>query len=211
MVTRKSRYGIARKGENLVHSLLPNSKLMVDIDPHLPWDIEWEGIKIDVKTSQYNVNSTGFTFNIAHPYSNKAIYVLVGLAEGKTYFWVIKRIDASSYLAKHKDAIIAEELPEAIKICSQAEEPPLPEFMHAKHRINITLDEKHIAALSSYSKRTGKDRSRIFGEWIAEKLLPNLELTEISVVSDDPNTTPGVYPFEKVTPVITDALPTPQR
>lgn len=205
MVTRKSRYGIARKGENLVHSLLPNSRLMVDIDPHLPWDIEWEEIRIDVKTSQYNVNSSGFTFNIAHPYSNKAIYVLVGLAPERTYFWVIKRIDASSYLANLNNAITEEELPTAIKKCSQAEEPPMPESMYARHRINITLDEKHIEALNIYSKRIGKDKSHILSDWIEEKL--TVETTKIHT----PVTSVSMETAQEPIGAITDALPTPKR
>jgi hypothetical protein len=60
--------GIGRYGENIAISLLKDSKDMNEISIQYPYDIEWEGLKIDVKTSNRRHRPNG---KIQYSFSTK--------------------------------------------------------------------------------------------------------------------------------------------
>src|SRR5205085_7906579 len=80
-----------------------------------PYDIEWERIKIDVKTSRAGYMPNTFQFTTGKYGYKEIMYILVGLETDKTYFWVLKDFPGWSYCAKHKNAIPAGYLPEAVR------------------------------------------------------------------------------------------------
>src|SRR5512142_522533 len=96
-----------RKGEQLIHELLPSSEwINADKDQQLPYDIVWEGIKIDVKfTSRILGNKKqGCLFAVRlNIRSNGAVIVLVAQQDDLEYFWVEKASRNTTNYFKVKD------------------------------------------------------------------------------------------------------------
>lgn len=72
--------GLGRYGERIALSLLNNSKDMNDIKIHYPYDVEWNGQKIDVKTSKKHKRQRGkpvFSFSTKNTHCD--FYLLIAL------------------------------------------------------------------------------------------------------------------------------------
>lgn len=109
-----SLYRTSRQGEQLVKDALKGS-IWADHNGH---DLEWEGIKIDVKTrgAAGRMGNTAFTF--AHFKDQDCVYVLVGIQEDQNFFWVLRSSDVksrTSYYASLKDCVEYKDLPKAIR------------------------------------------------------------------------------------------------
>lgn len=80
---------IGRVGEQIVKDLLPRSKWLNQAwDNCKFWDLEWKGLKIDVKTTTVK-SKRGKAFKFGTLITNKeVIYIFVGIDGLKNYFWV---------------------------------------------------------------------------------------------------------------------------
>lgn len=97
-------HDISKIGEKIVHNLLPNSKwLNENGENHFSYDIEWKGLKIDVKTTTVKVRwfrlgkltREYFNFSVAGRFNEAKImiFVAIDLDENnkyKYYFWIDK-------------------------------------------------------------------------------------------------------------------------
>lgn len=88
---RKNNMIVARKGEHLVFSLLPEANwINGERELRKPYEIIWKGIKIDVKATE-NVIDNHFTFYDNSPDSEtNVIFVFVAFWDNKQRFWVEK-------------------------------------------------------------------------------------------------------------------------
>lgn len=84
----KNTYKTGRIGEDIILNLLPKATRSETYDHH---DVDWEGITIEVKTSNYYItdkfNKTWFSFSGLYN-SNAKVCVFLGLMDEKRYFWV---------------------------------------------------------------------------------------------------------------------------
>src|ERR1035437_8519759 len=105
------------KGELLIHELLEGSIFPNQHkESRLPYDIEWQGIKIDVKTTAHTLKTTkngcSFTVNATKHHAD-IVLVFVALLD-KNYFWVSKYAKKINPYKKLTNALTAEQLPQAI-------------------------------------------------------------------------------------------------
>lgn len=108
-----SLYRLSRQGEELVYKALEGA-VWSDNNGH---DIDWNGIRISVKTRGTSgaIGQTAFVFS--HFNDKKVVYILVGITKSKHYFWVIssKELKAKkSYYASIKESVEYEELADRI-------------------------------------------------------------------------------------------------
>ena len=85
----------ARYGEQLVASILPDATwLNQDGETNLSHDLTWEGMQINVKYRSAPSYSSPKAFEFSNytttptDNSKKTIYILVGIANGKRYFFI---------------------------------------------------------------------------------------------------------------------------
>lgn len=72
--------GVGRFGERIALGLLEGSKDMNEITTHYPYDIEWQGFKIDVKTSNRRFRPNGkIQYSFTANNQNCTHYVLIAL------------------------------------------------------------------------------------------------------------------------------------
>jgi len=112
-----STHAIARLGEQIIFDLLPNSTWKNPLkESGEYYDILWENIKINVKTSGFRLKN-GFQVGISASQTGKrdVIYVIVGLEKEKKYFWVMLPPKVSSNYLKIKDSIAIKDLQKIIK------------------------------------------------------------------------------------------------
>lgn len=138
----KRRIGYA--GELLVASVLPGAEHANDItDTKLPYDLIWQGIKIDVKTTTIGIGSlkSAFNFNvIANHEHQDVILVLVALLVDERYFWVDNYSLPFKSYRKSKDSISIDKLADAILDASKTKIPiPFQTRQFSSVRISLEL------------------------------------------------------------------------
>lgn len=110
-----STFATARLGEQIIFDLLPGSEWKNPISESREYfDIVWQGIKIDVKTTKFRLKS-GFQTSVRASQTGKkdVVFVVVAMDGENQFFWVMKESKTSVYL-KIKDAIPIEKLQEKI-------------------------------------------------------------------------------------------------
>lgn len=110
-----STYDIGRKGEELIAEILPGA---IDINKNkgmaLPYDVLWNDLRIDVKTTLQTDNQTA-TFSIKPGQINTGILlVMVAITDERNYYWVAQYKDKIKSRYKFADSIEESELLEAI-------------------------------------------------------------------------------------------------
>lgn len=110
-----SMYRTSRQGEELVKNALAEAQWASSNG----YDIDWQGIKINVKARGIagKMGNSAFTFS---RFGNKdCIYVLVAIGEDDIqYFWVLSAKELenkSSFYASIEKAVRVEEVPDIIK------------------------------------------------------------------------------------------------
>ena len=80
---------IGKVGEKIVRDLLPKSIWLNELwEKCQSWDLEWRGLKIDVKTTT-NKSKRGKAFKFGSQILDKnVVYVFVGIDGLKNYFWI---------------------------------------------------------------------------------------------------------------------------
>lgn len=122
MISKSPSY-VGRQGEQIVYDLLPGAKWINEVNSAgKQHDIEWQGVKIDVKTSTFKVYDESFHVNLGSsaPYPNDIVYVVVGLIEGGYYLWVTRKSQVSSRIFRTKQAVKASELQKTIHVVAKA-------------------------------------------------------------------------------------------
>ena len=105
------------QGEVLVASLLPDSvHLNQDREQYGNVDILWQGIQIDVKTTEIQSQATCAYFT-PKPKAKDIVYVLVGIDEDKHYFWVRHSAEKFLHNARLGTQLSTNELSQAIIDC----------------------------------------------------------------------------------------------
>ena len=111
---------IGLRGEMLVHEILEGSELTNDIhkDTHLPYDLTWEGIKVNVKTTSITAPSTDGACSFGalkkKIHHNGVIAVFVYISIDKEYFWVEKYSAKMRTYFRINESLSRAELPDAI-------------------------------------------------------------------------------------------------
>jgi hypothetical protein len=119
-VVKINTKAISRKGELLVFGILPKAEwLNIDKESFEHYDIIWEDIKIDVKTTMQPVASSTKAFQF-YDFSSKkgsdVILVLVAIYGGKEMFWIeSSKTGKLVFYKKERESLSKLELPDAIK------------------------------------------------------------------------------------------------
>lgn len=103
-IMKADTHKIGRMGENIVKNLLDRSEFS---KPRDFYDIDWEGIKIEVKTSTYKVPSGKFQVNARSSITGKKpdVFVIVGVDSVGEHFWVKRNFNYGTALMKKEDEI----------------------------------------------------------------------------------------------------------
>lgn len=105
-----------RKGlsaELHITSLLPGSKhFNKDRDARLPYDVEWRGIKIDVKSTVVPKKSPVFSYMYGIP-PQDVVFVYVDMSEQYGFRYWVKAGKYKTYMS-YKTALKAEQLPQVL-------------------------------------------------------------------------------------------------
>ena len=110
-----SRHKVGRYGEQLVYEALDGAKWSNGgFKTSKQYDIEWDGIKIDVNSSSIR-KSTGFVFSNASGYKKELVNVFVGMDGKDTFFWVKVNLENKGFYGRIVEAIDKEKLPSEIK------------------------------------------------------------------------------------------------
>lgn len=111
------KYKIGLAGELLVHKTLKGSKFINEFkESGLPYDIEWQGLKLSVKTTMRVSTNDSVTFSdMSKPPQEDVILVLVAIWDNKNYFWIEKPSWKFSYYKKLSTALNKRELRENLK------------------------------------------------------------------------------------------------
>jgi hypothetical protein len=110
-----SRHKVGRAGEQLVYEALEGAKWANGgFETGKQYDIEWDGIKIDVNTSSIK-KATGFVFSNSNGYKKDLVNVFVGIDGEDVYFWVKINLDNKGFYGSISEAINKEELTNKIK------------------------------------------------------------------------------------------------
>lgn len=116
---------IGLTGELLVNQALSGSKwLNMDSESKQNYDIDWNGILIDVKTTNRYCPSSRHAFEFydsssPKPENTKIIFVFVAITDGKNLCWVQKPKPQFSYYMKEKDSFPLSELEDKIYLLTQ--------------------------------------------------------------------------------------------
>lgn len=108
---------VARKGEQLVKDLLPGANwINGEAESGENYDLFWNGIKINVKTSCQTVPSSknAYQFSMNNSVGDNILILMVGLAHDEPYFWLETGELKSVYYKKIADGIKKSSLIEAI-------------------------------------------------------------------------------------------------
>lgn len=109
-----SQYKTKREGEELVMQALPDASWSHNNDH----DIDWRGIKIAIRVRGKTGKIGDIAFSFSSRFTNpEPVYVLVGIDEDGSYFWVIpgkEMVKKSSFYASMKEAVPYPELKQAI-------------------------------------------------------------------------------------------------
>ena len=113
---------LSMRGKLLVHNILQGSQA-VDLngESELPYDIAWEGITIDVKTTSmaYGKNSRYCMFSRSVSPRHDGVRIFVYLTDNAEYFWVEKTSRQASTYLNIRSAITREQLPGKVREESQ--------------------------------------------------------------------------------------------
>lgn len=112
-----SPFKIAQLGERIVHQLLPGSEWKNPlIESGEYYDILWQGIKINAKTTRYRLKN-GFQCSMSWSQTGKqdVVFVVVGIEGKKNYFWVVAAPKATSTYIKFSDCVPLDKIKERIK------------------------------------------------------------------------------------------------
>lgn len=155
------------RGEKFIHELLPGSDWVnEERERNLPYDVTWEGIKIDVKTSLIKTqNKRSFTFVIKlSPRYNGVVLVFLALGENESFFWVdkcYKGVKSSRHL---RVATPLADLPEAIRMAAAKEVPIITEEDTSKslQQKMVNLDLKHHEMLKAIARKMTEEYRVLF-------------------------------------------------
>lgn len=129
-----NRVGFA--AELKVAELLPGCEIINQLrDDKKPYDLLWNGIKIDVKGTARadGVKAKRCNFTMNHtPAHTGVVLVLIGMLEDKDYYWVKPYIDNPSMYCKLEDALEADKLGDAIMETSK-----LPADILTKPKVDL--------------------------------------------------------------------------
>jgi hypothetical protein len=110
-----SRHKIGRYGEQLVFDVLKGAKWSNGgFESSKHYDIEWEGIKIDVNTSSIK-KKTGFVFSNANGYEKELVNIFVGVDNSDVFYWVKKNLDKTGFYGRIVEAIKDKQLPDEVR------------------------------------------------------------------------------------------------
>ena len=110
-MTRNTQ-NIARRGEEIVHKLLRNSIWLNEKgESNAPFDINWENVKINVKTTEKYRDENGGTCSFStHNPNNDVILVFVALIKDKEFFWARNSTNKLGITLKLADSVSREYL-----------------------------------------------------------------------------------------------------
>jgi hypothetical protein len=114
-----SAHATGKLGERIVFELLTGSEWNNEINESRDYyDLLWEGIKIEVKTTRCKLRN-GFQVSLraSQTGNTDVVFVVVGLDEDKRYYWVILNPRVHSSYVKLQDSIPVENLKQTIKDC----------------------------------------------------------------------------------------------
>lgn len=110
-----SRHKIGRYGEQLVFDALKGSKWANGgFESSKHYDIEWEGIKIDVNTSSVR-KGTGFVFANGNGYHKELVNIFIGVDNTDIFCWVRLGLEKTGFYGRIVEAIKLDQLAEETK------------------------------------------------------------------------------------------------
>lgn len=122
---------IGTMGEGIVHNLLPGSDWVnEEHERQLPYDVVWDGVKIDVKTTLMKEPRRlhhSFVVGVS-PKHNGIVLVFVALGKNENFFWADKYSKEVKRSRHTSMAIPLSELPMAIKNVAAMEVPIITEL-----------------------------------------------------------------------------------
>lgn len=111
-----SKHVLGRLGEQIIFDLLDGCEWTNHFkDAQQTYDIIWDGIKIDVKTTKFRIRKGFQTTLYSSKISKDILFVIVGITEERNYFWVRPHRGASSVFLRIEDAVSEKELKLEIK------------------------------------------------------------------------------------------------
>lgn len=156
-------------GEGIVHELLTGSEWVNEKqERHLPYDITWEGVNIDVKTSLIPVGGRrSFSFQTKiSPRYNGVVLVFLALGENESFFWTDKCHKGVKSNRHIRTSVLLEDLITSIKLSAAKDVPAITEedSSSSTRQKMVNLDPRDHELLKSIACKLTEER-RLLLKW----------------------------------------------